>query len=60
MRGWVCAHQEEVLPGATIDAGPAPGGSVAVEFDEIRVKTIRITIPSDKPVCISEIYVLGK
>ena len=37
-----------------------PGGSVAVEFDEIRVKTIRITIPSDKPVCISEIYVLGK
>ena len=37
-----------------------PGGSVTVEFDEIRVKTIRITIPSDKPVCISEIYVLGK
>ena len=37
-----------------------PGGSVAVECDEIRVKTIRITIQSDKPVCISEIFVLGK
>ncbi len=34
MRGWVCAHRDEVLPGATIDAGPAPGGSVAVGWRE--------------------------
>ena len=37
-----------------------PGGSVCVEFDEIRVKSIRITINSDKAFSISEIYVLGK
>lgn len=37
-----------------------PGGSVCVEFDEIRVKTVRITIDSDKAFSISEIYVLGK
>ena len=37
-----------------------PGGSVCVEFNEISVKTIRITIDSDKAFAISEIYVLGK
>lgn len=37
-----------------------PGGSVCVEFNEIQVKTIRITIDSDKAFSISEIFVLGK
>lgn len=37
-----------------------PCGAVAVEFDEIKVKTIRITINSDKPISVSEIMVLGK
>lgn len=37
-----------------------PGGSVCVEFDELKVKEIRITLNSDKPVNISEIFVLGK
>lgn len=37
-----------------------PGGSVCVEFNEISVKTIRITIDSEKAFNISEIYVLGK
>ena len=37
-----------------------PGGSVCAEFDEIQVKTIRITIKSDKAFSISEIFVLGK
>lgn len=37
-----------------------PCGSVAVEFDEIKVKTIRITINSNKPISVSEIMVLGK
>lgn len=37
-----------------------PGGSVCVEFDELKVKTVRITVKSDKPVNVSEIFVLGK
>ena len=37
-----------------------PGGSVTVEFDELMVNEIRITIKSKKPVAISEIFVLGK
>ena len=37
-----------------------PGGSVCVEFDELMVKEIRITLNSNKPVNISEIFVLGK
>ena len=37
-----------------------PGGSVTVEFDELKVNEIRITVPTDKPVRISEIYVLGR
>ncbi|MCI8488254.1 MAG: family 43 glycosylhydrolase [Clostridia bacterium] len=37
-----------------------PGGSVCVEFDELKVKEIRITLNSDKSVNISEIFVLGK
>ena len=29
------------------------------EFDEIKVKEVRITIDSDKPINVSEIYLLG-
>jgi hypothetical protein len=37
-----------------------PGGNVCVEFNELKVKEIRITLDSNKPVNISEIFVLGK
>ena len=37
-----------------------PGGSVTVEFDELNVKEIRITLKSKHSVGISEIFVLGK
>lgn len=37
-----------------------PGGSVTVEFDELMVKEIRITIKAKNPVAVSEIFVLGK
>ena len=37
-----------------------PGGAVCAEFDELSVKTIRITINSDKAFAVSEIFVLGK
>ena len=43
-----------------IDIMMRPGGSVTAEFDELQVKTIRITLKSDKPVSISEIFLLGK
>lgn len=43
-----------------IDQMARPGGSVAVEFEELKVKDIRITIESEKPVSVSEIFVLGK
>ena len=46
--------------GEGVEESARPGGSVAVEFDELSVKTIRITIDSDKPVAVSEIFVLGK
>ena len=46
--------------GDGVEESARPGGSVAVEFDELSVKTIRITIDSDKPVAVSEIFVLGK
>lgn len=37
-----------------------PGGSVCVEFNELKVKTIRIIVNADAPANISEIFVLGK
>ena len=37
-----------------------PGGAAIAEFDELKVKEIRITFNSDKPIAISEIFVLGK
>ena len=37
-----------------------PGGAAIAEFDELKVKEIRITFNSDRPIAISEIYVLGK
>ena len=37
-----------------------PGGSVCVEFNELKVKEIRIIFKTDAPANISEIFVLGK
>lgn len=37
-----------------------PGGSAIAEFYEMKVKEIRITMDTDSPIAISEIYVLGK
>lgn len=37
-----------------------PGGAAIAEFDELKVKEIRLTFNADAPIAISEIYVLGK
>lgn len=37
-----------------------PGSSAIAEFEEMQVKEIRITLKHDKPIAISEIFVLGK
>ena len=37
-----------------------PGGAAIAEFDELKVKEIRLTFDADAPIAISEIYVLGK
>ena len=37
-----------------------PGGAAIAEFDELKVKEIRITLRHDAPIAVSEIAVLGK
>ena len=37
-----------------------PGGAAIAEYDELKVKEIRLTFKHDAPIAISEIYVLGK
>ena len=37
-----------------------PGGAAIAEYDELKVKEIRLTFKHDAPIAISEIYVLGR